>query len=44
MEKKTEIAKKGYVAPAMVKQGDFTKVTAGYFVGPYKEWIVRRIV
>ncbi|MFI7011469.1 keywimysin-related RiPP [Streptomyces sp. NPDC050145] len=44
MEKKTEIAKKGYVAPAMVKQGDFTKVTAGYFVGPLKEFWSRRLV
>lgn len=35
-------AKKRYVAPAMVRQGDFTKTTAGYFYGAYKEWVVRR--
>ncbi|MBO1336288.1 keywimysin-related RiPP [Streptomyces sp. VRA16 Mangrove soil] len=44
MKKQTQEAKKSYAKPAMVKQGDFTKVTAGYFVGSYKEWIVRRIV
>ncbi|MZD06744.1 lasso RiPP family leader peptide-containing protein [Streptomyces sp. SID5785] len=44
MEKKTETTKKAYVAPAMAKQGDFTKVTAGYFVGPSKEFWSRRIV
>ncbi|MEV3858297.1 keywimysin-related RiPP [Streptomyces sp. NPDC050095] len=42
MNKQAQDTKKSYVKPAMVKQGDFTKTTAGYFVGAYKEWVVRR--
>ncbi|MBK3586313.1 keywimysin-related RiPP [Streptomyces microflavus] len=36
--------KKAYVKPSLFKQGDFSKKTAGYFVGSYKEYWVRRIV
>ncbi|NEE26668.1 putative RiPP precursor [Streptomyces sp. SID7982] len=36
--------KKAYVKPSMVQQGDFSKKTAGYFVGSYKEYWTRRIV
>ncbi|GAA2323193.1 keywimysin-related RiPP [Streptomyces kunmingensis] len=38
----THDTKKSYAKPAMVEQGDFTKTTAGYFVGAYSEWITRR--
>jgi hypothetical protein len=44
MEKNTQVTKKSYAAPAMVKQGDFTKVTAGFFVGPIKELFTRKLV
>ncbi|MEV5611771.1 keywimysin-related RiPP [Streptomyces sp. NPDC052225] len=37
-----ERRKKAYATPVMVEQGDFTKTTAGYFVGSYSEWITRR--
>ncbi|MEV1047920.1 keywimysin-related RiPP [Streptomyces sp. NPDC049916] len=36
--------KKAYVKPSMFKQGGFSKKTAGYFVGSYKEIWSRRIV
>ncbi|MGY0018897.1 keywimysin-related RiPP [Streptomyces sp. cg35] len=39
---KKQAQKQSYAKPTMVKQGDFTKTTAGYFVGAYKEWVVRR--
>ena len=34
--------KKTYVKPSLFNQGDFTKKTAGYFVGKYKEFLSRR--
>ncbi|MEU6388933.1 keywimysin-related RiPP [Streptomyces sp. NPDC046939] len=44
MQKQTQQrkTKKAYAKPAMFKQGDFTKTTAGYFYGAYSEWITRR--
>ncbi|WP_394430083.1 keywimysin-related RiPP [Streptomyces sp. SGAir0957] len=46
MQKQTQTrphsAKKAYAKPAMFKQGDFTKTTAGYFYGAFSEWITRR--
>ncbi|EFE76491.1 hypothetical protein SSIG_04058 [Streptomyces filamentosus NRRL 11379] len=36
--------KKAYVKPSMFQQGDFSKKTAGYFVGSYKEYWSRRII
>lgn len=36
--------KKTYVKPALFNQGSFSKRTAGYFVGSYKEYFARRII